>query len=156
MTFNDAAIDSILNSIVSYALESGRFDSVNEHEPKNVPPTEVAFAVWVQNVKSIRGSGQASTSGCLTLNGRIYMNFRSQPFDYIDPKITAAAADLMGLFNGNFQFGGIADIRNVDILGTYGTPLSATAGYVEIDRTVFRVMTIVLSIVINDMWIQSS
>ena len=46
-------------------------------------------------------------------------------------------------------------VRNIDLLGMYGESLSMTAGYLDIDRTFYRVATVVLPMVINDMWSQS-
>jgi hypothetical protein len=150
-SFNDAAIASVVNSVESFAMASGRFDTVNGHEPKSAP-TGVHFAVWLQTMEGITGSGLKNMSGYLVLNGRIYMPFRSEPFDAIDPKIMSAAAEMVGAVCGDFDFGGSANVRNIDILGSYGTALTCGAGYVEIDRTVFRVMTIVIPVIINDMF----
>jgi hypothetical protein len=62
----------------------------------------------------------------------------------------------MAAFTGDFDFGNVANIRNIDVLGIEGTPMGANAGYVEIDRTVYRVMTVVLPIIINDIFTQVS
>lgn len=153
--FNDAAINSVLDKIVSYALVSGRFDAVNQHEPKSAPGNQVTFAVWVQSIKPMpRASGLSATSGVILYTGRIYQNFRSQPFDMIDPTVTAACTDMMGTLSGDFNFGGVGGVRSLDLLGMYGPSLSAAAGYVEIDKTVYRVMTLQIPIIINDMFLQ--
>lgn len=153
--FNDAAIASVLDKIVSYALTSGRFDAVNQHEPKSAPGNQVTFAVWVQSIKPLpRASGLSSTSGTILFTGRIYQNFRSQPFDMIDPTVTAACTDMMGALSADFNFGGVGGVRSLDLLGMYGPSLSAAAGYVEIDKTVYRVMTIQIPVIINDMFVQ--
>jgi hypothetical protein len=154
--FNDQAIAQILDKLVSYGLASGRFDAVNQHEPKNAPGSEITLAIWVQNINPVRSSGLAATSGVLIMNARIYQNFRSQPFDAIDPKVMGATTDLMGSLSGDFLLGGVASVRNVDLLGSSGKTLSAQAGYVEIDREVFRVMTITVPIIINDMFTQEA
>lgn len=153
--FSDAAINSVLDKIVSYAMASGRFDAVNQHEPKNAPGNQITFAVWVQSIKPVpRGSGLSSTSGVILYTGRIYQNFKSQPFDAIDPNVTAACTNMMGALSGDFNFGGVGGVRSIDLLGMYGTSLSAAAGYVEIDKTIYRVMTIQIPIIINDMFAQ--
>jgi hypothetical protein len=156
--FNDAAVNEIFDIIVGYALASGRFDHVNQHEPKNAPGHGLTCSVWIQAIKPIRTSGVAATSGVILFTARIYMNFRSQPFDYIDPNVTAATTDLMGTFSSDFQFKNaqVADVRNVDLLGSQGVALNATAGYVEIDRTVFRVMTIQIPVILNDIFMQAA
>jgi hypothetical protein len=154
--FNDAAIQAVIDKLVGFALASGRFDAVNAHEPKNSPGTGITFALWVQRVRPVpRGSGVAATSGILLMMGRIYQNFRSQPYDAIDPKVTAAMTDIMGAISGDFALQGVPQVRNVDLLGQFGVALDAQAGYVEIDRNVFRVMTITIPVILNDMFIQN-
>lgn len=154
--FNDADIATILDNLVSYALASGRFDSVNTHEPKNSPGTGVTCSIWVQMVTPIRMSGLASVSGLLVFSVRVYTSFTQQPFDGVDPQMLAAIADFMGALCGDFEFSDTVDIRMVDLLGSQGTPMRAQAGYVEIDRQVFRVMTLTVPIVVNDMFTESA
>src|SRR5512135_1807902 len=114
MTFNDPAVRTIFNKVVSYALASGRFDHVNQHEPKNAPHHGLTCAIWMQAIDPVRAGGLAATSGRVLLQARIYTSFIQQPFDMIDPNITAATADLMGALSGDFDFGGDADTRNID------------------------------------------
>lgn len=154
MSFNDAAITEIFDAIVSYAITTGRFDHVNQHEVKSAPGSAMSCSVWVQSVRPVRSSGLAATSGVVLINARIYRNMRRMPYDMIDPDVTAAVADLMGTLSGDFNFGGIADIRNLDLLGSTGAGLSAQAGYIEIDRQMFRSMTLAIPIIINDMFVQ--
>jgi len=153
--FNDQAINEVIDKIVSYALSSGRFESVNGHEPKSSPGNGVAFAVWAQTIRPTRRSGLAATSILVQFQGRIYIPFNQVPYDAIDPQVMSATTDLMAAFSGDFNFGGVADVRYVDLLGAEGANmgmqgLSAAAGYVEIDRRMFRIMTLNIPIVIND------
>jgi hypothetical protein len=152
--FNDAAVNDVMDRIVSYAMQTGRFDQVNAHEPKSSPGTGMHCAVWMQSVQPTRSSGQSITSGVVVLNARIYTDFKSQPYDAIDPQVTGATCDMIGQLSGDFELGGSDDVRAVDLLGMAGVPLGAVAGYVEIDRTMFRVMTITIPIIINDMFEQ--
>lgn len=149
---NDAAINQVFDSVLSLAMASGRFDAVNQHEPKSAPGRGVTCAMWVQRIRPIRSSGMNAISGILLLSARIYQNFMSVPFDAIDPAVTAATTDFMGALSGDFDFGGAAGVRALDILGTYGTTLEAQAGYIEIDKKVYRVMTVNVPIIVDDMW----
>lgn len=156
--FNDVAINQVIDKIVSYALSTGRFDHVNQHEPKSSPGHGMNCSVWADSIAPTT-SGQDATSVVVNFQARVYMSFNQQPFDMIDPKILAAVTDLMGAFSGDFDFGGVANIRYVDLLGATNSGsrmqgLSAQAGYVEIDRNMFRVMTIFIPIVINDAYTQ--
>jgi hypothetical protein len=158
--FNDAAVDEVFDRVFSYLMATGRFSTVNGHEPKSAPTdNDITCALWVQNIKPVRSSGLAMTSGVLMLQVRIYMEFTSQPYDAIDPNILKAVMAIMATFSADFQLGAEgaqADVRAVDLLGMTGVPLSAQAGYVEIDRKMYRVMTVFLPIIINDMFAQVS
>src|SRR5713101_6440272 len=102
--FNDAVINAVIDKIISYALASGRFDSVNGHEPKSAPGNNLVFALWVQSIAPARLSGLASTSVDCIFQGRVYVPFTQQPYDMIDPQVMAATTDLMGAFSGDFDF----------------------------------------------------
>lgn len=152
--FNDAAINAVFEKIEGYALSSGRFDTVGKHEPKNAPGNGLSAALWIQSIVPIRSSGAAATSGVVLFQFRIYTNFKQMPYDMIDPNVTAATTDLMGTLSADFDFGGVAGVRNIDLLGAYGVKMDAQAGYVDIDRSLFRVMTIRIPVVVNDMFVQ--
>jgi len=151
--FNDEAIDAVFDRIESWAMNSGRFATVNGHEPKSAPQGDVDFALWVQDIQNVgKISGMGAASGLLTLQGRVYVPFLSQPFDAIDPRVLAATNDMMAALCADFDFDGISSVRNIDVFGSTGVKLRAQAGYVEIDRKTFRVMTITIPVIINDMF----
>jgi ATP phosphoribosyltransferase regulatory subunit HisZ len=154
MTFNADSVSTVFDKVISFALATGDFDSVNGHEPKSAPGNGITCAVWAQMIEPIRAGGLAMTSGRVTLEQRIYTNFIQQPFDAIDPNVMAAVANLMDAYSGDFNFGGDAEVRNVDLLGAYGTALSAQAGYIDIDKKIYRVMTLTVPVIINDMFAQ--
>jgi hypothetical protein len=149
----DAQLLTIFDGVVSHALALGRFDRVNGHEPKSAPPSGLTAAVWVDRIAPVPAmSGMASTTGVLVLNARIYTTMLSEPQDAIDPAVLAAVVDLMGAYSGDFDLGG--SVRNVDLLGQSGFALSAQAGYLNQDNKIFRVMTITLPLIVNDLWDQ--
>lgn len=155
--FNDAAVQMVFDKVISLALASGRFDHVNQHEPKSAPGHGLECSVWMNTIVPTRSSGLGITSGVVTLYARIYTNFRQQPYDMIDPNVLSAVAAMMTALTGDFSFGGAPGVRAVDILGAWSSvPLSAAAGYVEIDRQMFRVMTLTIPIVMDDMFVQAS
>lgn len=145
-------ISSILTAVASHALSSGQFDRVNKHEPKVAPGKGVTCAVWVDRVEPVKSSGLNSTTARIALMIRTYQSMLSEPRDMIDPAMVAAVDALMGAYSGDFELGGL--IRSVDLLGAYGTPLSAQAGYMEQDKRLYRVMTITLPLIVNDVWNQ--
>jgi PKD repeat protein len=151
----DAA--GIIDKVVSHALASGRFRTVNGHEPKSAPDTgsgQPAAAVWAQSIEPARGqSGLYLTSIRLVLNVRIYESMLAEPQDAIDPAIISAADALLAAYTGDFTLGGT--VREVDLLGQTGVPLSAQAGYLNQDNKLFRVFTITLPLLCDNVWEQS-
>lgn len=151
----DVDITGILDRIVSHAMASGQFERVNQHEPKSAPGNGLHCAVWAQRIgPDRRGSGLASTSAHLIFNIRIYMSMVSEPQDAIDPAVMAAVDALMAAYAGDFTLGGL--VRNVDIRGIDGIPMTAEAGYLNQDNKIYRVMTITLPVLVNDAWAEAA
>lgn len=156
MAFDQAAVNTLINNIVSHALKLGIFETVNTHEPKSPPSlgNGLNYSVWVDRIEPIgSASGLNSTSGYVIANGRIHGNMMTKPEDDIDPRILTAATTLIGEYSGDFNFG--TSIRSVDLLGMYGSKLMAQAGYLTVSGGMYRVMTITIPVIINDMWTQS-
>lgn len=145
-------LDPIFDAVVSDAQASGYFDKVNLHEPKRKPGTRLTAAIWVQNLKPITLSGLASTSALVLFMLRIYSNMLQEPQDMIDPRLLKAASHLIRRYHDDFDFGGA--IRNVDLLGAHGVALEATAGYLEQDNAMFRIMDLTIPCIVNDVWPQ--
>ena len=155
MSFDDAAVRTLLDEIVSHAASLGIFDRVASHEPKNAPGSGLSCSVWADAIDPLaRASGLASTSGRVAFNVRIYSNMLAEPQDDIDREILTATSTLMGAYSSDFTLGGIA--RAIDLLGMYGTPLSAKAGYLNHDGKLYRIMEITLPVICNDMWSQTA
>lgn len=154
MAFNEAAVDGLFNAIVSSTAALGYFENVNTHEPKTAPGNGLNCSIWVDTIKPVQTSGLNSTSGLVTFFIRVYNSMLAEPQDDIDPAITKAVTSLMGAYTGDFDFGTVAGVRAIDVLGAYGEGLSAQAGYMEISNKMFRVMVLNLPIVINDMFLQ--
>jgi hypothetical protein len=148
-------IRTILGAVESHALASGYFADVNGHEPKAPPTSGITAAVWVEQIGPARGgSGLNSTSSRLALFVRLYSSLQQQPADAIDPDLMTALDWLMAAYSGDFELGGL--VRQVDLLGTYGDPLSARAGYLSEGGAEYRVMTITLPLIVNDLWNQEA
>lgn len=150
MTLNTTAI---LDSVQSHVQKLGLFDTVNLHEPKSKPGNGLTCAIWADSVKPLASaSGLASTTGLVTLALRVYTSMLQQPFDAIDPNMVSAVDKLVAAFSGAFTLEG--NVRNVDLLGEFGTPLSTQAGYINQDGKLMRVMTLTVPLVVNDLWAQ--
>lgn len=149
-------IRGVLDAIQSHALASGYFTEVNGNEPKSPPDTSgLTCAVWVEEIGPARGgSSLVSTSVRLCFYVRLYTGMLTEPADAIDPNLMTALDALMAAYSGDFTLEGI--VRQVDLLGQFGDPLGARAGYLLEGGTEFRVMTITLPVIVNDLWDQEA
>lgn len=146
----------ILNALVSHALSLGVFERVNTHEPKNAPGHGLTAAAWVDSIAPMAiVSGLAATSARIVFNVRVYGSAEQEPADMIDPNMVGAIDQLMNAYSGDFTLGGL--VRNVDLLGQGGGPgLSALAGYLQQDGRLYRVMTLTVPVIVNDVWTQEA
>jgi hypothetical protein len=148
------AIGDLVDAAVSHALTLGVFEAVNAHEPKSSPNSGVTAAVWVDTIAPIKSSGLDSTSLRVALSVRIYTNMLSDPQDAIDTGIVTALDALMAEYSGDFTFDGL--VREIDLLGAYGDGLGAVAGYLNLDNKMYRVMTVTVPLIVNDVWTQEA
>jgi hypothetical protein len=150
----------VFDAVQSHALATGLFARVNTAEPKSAPGTGLSCAIWVQSIRPAEGaSGLAATTARMELAVRLYTNMLTSPEDMIDPNLVAASITLMESYSGDFALSVITTaptVRNVDLLGQFGTALAAEAGYLNQDGTMFRVITISLPIIVNDLWTQTA
>jgi hypothetical protein len=154
MSITDVQVAAIFDAVLSHPMALGKFERVNGHEPKNAPGLGLTAAVWLDGIRPVpAGSGLAETTGVLVFNVRIYGSMTVEPQDGIDPNIAAAAIALFAAYSGDFDLGGA--VRDVDLLGAISAGLSARAGYINQSGTVFRVYTITLPLVVNDVWDQT-
>lgn len=140
------------DAIVSHAKHLGVFDRVFAHEPKSAPLSGFSCAIWAAHIIPITASGLSSTSVRVQYAIRVFGNMTKEPQDGIDRDILGAVAKLMAAYSGDFTLGGEA--RHIDLLGRYGPSLSAQAGYLNQDNRLFRVMTITLPVVFDDVFEQ--
>lgn len=144
-------LNSYRSAHVSQAQQLGLFGNVLGHEPVSSPGSGLTYAVWVTRVAPIpAGSGVAAGTGRLELNGRVYMPADTEPQDDVDLAVTDAVDKLLTALFADFTLGDT--VRNVDLLGAHGTPLSAQFGFTRFDSTTYRVATLTVPLIINDLW----
>jgi hypothetical protein len=136
-------------------MASGLFERVNTHEPKNAPGSGLTAAIWADRIRPVpSGSGLSATSGMVVYMARLYTNMLQEPQDAIDPALVATVDAVLSRLTVDFTLGGA--IKNIDLLGQTGTTLEATAGYVNIGGTLYRVMDITIPCIVNDAWTQGA
>jgi hypothetical protein len=140
---------------MSHAQTLGLFTQVLGHEPVSAPGSGLVYALWVSRISPVpAASGLRAGTGRLELTGRVFMPADSQPEDDVDIAVTGAVDSLMSAYSADFEFGG--SVRNVDLLGAHGTPLSAQFGFTRFDSTTYRVATLTIPLIINDAWAQGA
>lgn len=148
-------MSQILDATETHAATSGYFDQVNRVEPKAAPGQGLTVAIWVQKLAAVAAaSGLNTVTTRLEINVRLFQNMLKEPQDMIDVEMMLACDALMGAYCGGFTLGGL--VRNVDIKGAHGEPLGAEAGYVNQDGKLYRVITITLPLIVNDLWTEAA
>lgn len=150
-------LTALMAELRSHAERLGVIEKTTGHEPKNAPGRGVRGAFWAVGFKAATGmhSGLASTSVVVIVNCRLSVPMSHQSADDIDPMIMAAADQLCGAYVEDFTLSGLANVRAIDVRAMAGVPLSCDFGYLEIDKIMFRVATIVLPVIYNDVWTES-
>jgi len=145
----------LTNQLTGHALALGVFDRVNAHEPKSAPGNGVTLALWFQRMDPVpASSGLNITTGRVEFNGRLMTTMLAEPQDAIDPQLLQALDLYVAALSGDFDLG--STVRNVDLLGAAGTPLSAVAGYLNQDNKLFRVYLVTIPLIVNDLWTQAA
>lgn len=155
-----AAVMAIYDSLLSHAQSLKVFDHVGDHEPLSPPGAGLTLAIMLGPVEPVRSSGLAATSGRLEFQARIYSPRVALPAGGIDRKMLQACTTLLNAYTGDFDLltGNIAAglVRNVDLLGAYGTPLRGQPGWLVQDGAHYRIYEITLPLVLNDIWGQQA
>jgi hypothetical protein len=145
-------VASIFDGLTSHAMSLGLFETVNQHEPKAPPATGVSVSIWLDSITPVRSSGLDSVSVAVVFNIRLYTSAESSPLDSVDPDLLSAVDTLCAAYVGDFTLDGA--VRNVDIFSTAtdSQGLSARFGYLAVADNFYRMATIVLPVVVNDVW----
>lgn len=139
------------HALTSHAQKLGLFGQVLPHEPMSSPGSGLTYAVWVADIEALPGgSGLASATVRVVFNGRLYLPADTEPMDGVDVQLTDAAGAVMGAYCGDVTLGGT--VRNIDLLGEFGDRLRARYGYLDIGSTTYRIATLTIPTVINDVW----
>lgn len=138
--------------LTSHAQALGLFEQVLGHEPVSAPGSGLTYAVWLGGIGPTQRSGLNSTSARVTFNGRVYLPADTEPMDDVDIVIGEAAASVIGAYSSDFTLGG--SVRNVDLLGEGEEALRARLGYLQLGSTTYRVATLSIPTIVNDVWTQ--
>jgi hypothetical protein len=143
-------LTSIQDGLVSHSQALGVFDTVEDHAPATVPGAGI-WCIWEVTVPFAHASsGLASTSAVLTWVATILAPLTTEPGGDIERDVLRAADALIRSLIGDFDLGGL--VRYVDVRGSEGTPLRADAGYASVNGVRLRVVTVVVPLIVNDLY----
>lgn len=148
-------ISSVLDILISDAQLLGLFERVNQYESTNSPGTGLtAELVWMMGPTPMANrSGLASTSARVVYGMRIMLEFKNTPKESLDPAITNAVDLYINNLHGELA---LADAQGsfIDVFGMGGVPLDAQGGYLTLDQSTFRVGTITIPVIMENVWTQ--
>lgn len=156
------AVTALYDAVASHAQATGLFGGgTTDHEPLNPPAAGLSCAVLLGPLVPVgRASGLNATSGRLEFQVRVYSPRVQLPAGGIDRDMLQAVATLLAAYSGDFELitGELDEglVRMIDLLGAYGTPLSAQPGWLTQDGAPYRVTEIILPLILNDMWGQNA
>jgi len=148
-------LPGIVAAVQTHAAASGHIERVAGHEPISTPGGGVTASVWLGRIRSVPArSGLAATSALVVLVVRLQIPWRGD-LDNVDLQLAAAVDDLMRAYTGDFTLGG--QVANIDLHGESGIRLEGEPGYLRPDDgQVYRVFTITVPLIINDLWTQAA
>lgn len=145
------SIETTLVNVSSMLKKMGIFRDVARVEPKGAPASGLTVVVFLNTIFPAAGaSGLNAASGLFVYTIRIYTNMLQEPAEKIDVILANAIDKIFTALMGDCKLG--ATVRNIDVFGELGTPLKAVAGYVEIDKVMYRNVDITLPLIMNDTW----
>lgn len=146
-------IVGLLNAMVSHAMGTGYFQQVNEHESKQSAFIGLTCEIWVEQIAPVKTSGLATTTLRIQFQVRIYSGTISEPYDDLDSGLVIALDALMRDYMDDFTLGGL--VRHVDVFGAHGNGVMARTGFVNHDGSEFRVFSINVPVIVDDLWDQA-
>jgi hypothetical protein len=148
-------LPDLVDAVLSHALATGAVERHARHEPTGAPGQGVTVAVVLRRFGPPQGRSTLASSACrVELAVQLYAPTSGQPAqaDRVDPALWLAADALMRAYSGDFTLAG--DAAYIDLLGAHGTALSGELGYARMGDGFYRVLTITLPIIIDDLWTQ--
>lgn len=146
----------LTDALASMALASGLFAAVSGHEPLSLPgANEISAAVWMQGIGPAKDvSGLAATAARVEYLMRLYTPMVEGNMDAIDPLMTRAASQMIGLLTADFTLGG--EVFAADVLGAWGRPVSAKADYYKQGDSFYRIYDITVPLIVDNVWAQGA
>jgi hypothetical protein len=152
MAWSAEAIGDVYSALMSPMKGLAAFSSVIQHEPVSAPPDRSVAVAWSDGPGPARGlSGLSATSARIEFTARVYVSY-TKAAESVDPKLMSLVSSLMGVLTGKFTLGG--EVMEIDLLGTYGNPLSARPGWTNFDSHEYRIADVTIPVIADGLWVQ--
>lgn len=149
---------AIIAAIRGRLMSIGLFDTVNGHEPISSPGTGTHASVYLGPIRPSDRSGLSSTSLVILIMVRLWISAQAENRDDTEIKLATATSQSFGALIAGFQLAdasGVPTACAIDIRGMAGTRMEATPGYASFDGTEFRVQTITVPVLVENVWDES-
>lgn len=144
---------TIRDTIASKISATGGFQHVIPHDLLSAPTTDGLVASFVgSRITPSQLSGLAAVTMRLEIVVRVHLNALLDPPELIDTLVFAGADAIMGAMIANWRLDGVANVRNVDVLGEGGDGMRTEPGYLDIGQTKFRCIDVFIPVLVNDAW----
>ena len=142
-------IQATFDAIRDALLKTNYFSTVEIGEPKS-PPADAKLTVhiWIESISEV-ATTLDKTIEVYTLTMRMMIpTVFSEPVEGIEVELAEAVSRAdEGLF-ADFSFG--ATVRNIDVVGQYGTAYRVDFGHVDIGGKLFRIADITIPMIVDD------
>lgn len=136
-----------LEAVLGYFTASGHVQRAQIGEPKQ-PPVELITAAIFMAGTSIVGLYLNHHRELHVVTVRLYMDMLHEPTEEIEFRLAQAVEDITDDIVEKFALN--STVREVDLAGMNGTPVSTTWGYVDISGKMFRIVDITLPLNVDE------
>ena len=141
------AIDPLatLNVARSHLLERGAITRAVIGEPKQPPLDELTAAVFMSGIRTVDMALDRPVR-VYDVVVRLYRNFMDDGQE-TESELGRVVGAVMEAFEGDFTLGG--NVRNVDIGGEYGDPMSAEWVHLDFSGTIYRAADVSVPLIVD-------
>jgi len=135
-------VTNTMRAIQSHLLAAGYFRHVQIGEPKAAPSERFTAAIFMEAIEPY-DIPLDTICALYKIMVRVYDNMTHEPQEDVELQMAIVVDKVMNDLAGDFSLGGEA--RNIDM-----AQLSTRWTYLDVDRTMFRIADISISIIVND------
>ena len=142
-------VTNTLKAVETYLRKDGACGAVTIGEPKSPPGGgKYQAAVYMRSTAVYGVTANGGTLEVHVVNVRLYKDMLAEPRENIETDLATALARIASDLIGEYDLG--ATVRNIDVAGAQGTPMSSEWGYTSISEKMFRVIDLRVPLLVDD------